>query len=505
MQKHTILENVIRYFSPNAALYRAQARLALSIVDDHQKRRFEGASKGFRHSQWSRPGTSADAALLNNLPLLRNSARDLTRNNPWAEKALTVIENNTVGTGIKGIVTSTTKNKTKKLTEAWNEWAGTSLIDAEERLDIVGIQGLAIRTIAESGEVLIRRRFRRSSEKLPIPIQLQVLEPDYLDSTKDADLANGNYIKGGIEFNARGRPVAYHLYEEHPGDVSGFRNSFNSNRIPAADIIHAFNPKRAGQSRGYPWVAAAIKKLKDFDDYEDAQLVRQKIAACFAAFVYDMQGASNPTTGLDSEGNPAESDLDYLNPGTIQTLPPGKDIKFPSPPPVQNYDEYTVSILRACAAAWGISYESLTGDYSKVNFSSGRMGWIEMSRNITRWQNSIMRVQILEQIARWFFTGAGLMGLDTGGAKIKWTYPRREMIDPTREVPAMIKQIRAGLTTLPRALASMGHESEEILLEIAETNKILDENDLVLDSDPRRVNISGSNQKETNQGQTNLD
>lgn len=498
--QQNIIDKVIRYISPTWAMQRAQAQMALSVIDRHSTRRFDGASRTSRFSEWRRPGTSADAAMIASLPLLRNGSRDLTRNNPWAEKALKVIETNTVGTGINAKIMHKTEQKKQELQQLWNDWANTSSIDAQERLDLVALEGLIIRMIAESGECLIRRRFRGVRARLPIPIQIQLLEPDHLDHSKDGPLPNGGEIRKGIEFDKRDQRVAYHLYDTHPGENYINHLSYRSIRVPASEIIHAFDPKRAGQNRGYPWVAAAIRRMKDFDDYEDAQLVRQKIAACFTGFIHDMSQAGNGSTGLGS-GEPEEDKLEYLRPGVFERLPPGKDITFPSPPGVENYDEYTRNILRGVAAAYGITYEALTGDYSNVNFSSGRMGWIEMGRNVQRWQNSIMRVQVLDRLSKWFFSGAALAGYETEGAKVKWMYPRREMIDPTREIPAMIKGIRAGITSLPRTHASLGMETDEIMDEIEQSNTVLDEKKIIVDSDPRRVNISGGLNNPANDAQ----
>lgn len=489
-----LIDNVLRYVAPASALRRAQARMALSYMD--KARRFDGASRSPRMSGWKRPGTSADAALTLALPVLRNGSRDLTRNNPWADKALSVIENNTVGTGILGQITHPNKDVQDQLESLWADWAMSNALDADDRLDLVALEGLIIRTIAESGEVIIRRRYRRARDKYPIPVQIQVMEPDHLDSSKDSDLGNGGKISNGIEYDKRNKRVAYWLFTEHPGEVRTFRNNYQSIRIPARDIIHAFDPKRSGQNRGYPWVASAIRRLKDFDDYEDAQLVRQKIAACFTGFIHDMSHTDGPgATGLPSpedKDKGTETDLEYLQPGVFERLPPGKDIKFPSPPGVQNYGEYSSNILRGAAAGYGITYEAMTGDYSGVNFSSGRMGWIEMSRNVHRWQNAILRVQVLDRLARWFFGGATLRGFNTEGAKIKWMPPRREMIDPTKEVPAMIKALRGGLSSLPRVMASMGYDYDEVIEEIKKSNERLDKENIILDSDPRRVNAQGT-------------
>lgn len=482
-----IIDRAISYFSPAAGLRREQARLGLSYITE--TRRFDGASKSSRFEQWRRPGTSANASILPSLSILRAASRDLTRNNPWAENALRVIVNNTVGAGIDGQVTSANGTKNATLDNLWTRWAETTEIDADGRLDISGLQALAMHTIAESGEVLIRRRYRRGNSGLTIPVQVQILEPDYLDDSKDGLLADGSEIIGGVEYNKRGDVVAYWLRECHPGDIMTFRSAVKSYRVPASEIIHAFDPKRAGQGRGYPWCASAIRRLKDFDDYEDAQLVRQKIAACFAGFIEDMQPPQG-ATGLEKTG-PKEAQKDYMQPGLWEFLPPGKKITFGNPPTVQNYGEYGRFNLMGSAAAYGITYEAMTGDYSNVNFSSGRMGWLEMNRNISRWQNTVMRVQILERIAAWFFGGCTIIGVENAGAYVKWTYPRREMIDPTKEVPAAIKAMRAGITSLQRVHASQGQDTDEILKEMEETNKKLDAAGIILDSDPRKVNISG--------------
>jgi capsid protein len=151
--------------------------------------------------------------------------------------------------------------------------------------------------------------------------------------------------------------------------------------------------------------------------------------------------------------------------------------------------------LMGVSAAYGITYESLTNDYSNVNFSSARMAWLEMSRNVNKWQN-MMRAQFLDRLAEWFFFGLELIGEDIDGAYIKWTYPRREMIDPTKEIPAMIKAARAGLTSIPRIHASLGENSDEILEEIAEFNEKMDDLGIISDADPRNTNMQGMKHKE---------
>ena len=144
-----------------------------------------------------------------------------------------------------------------------------------------------VRTMAESGEVLIRFRDRRIEDGLPVPLQLQVLEPDHLDSMKSGELPDGGFIVQGIEFDALGRRRAYWLFSTHPGDSRG--RSLVSKPVPAAQVLHLYERLRPGQVRGVPWFAPVILKLRDLDDYDDAELMRKKIEACFAAFVTGAQ------------------------------------------------------------------------------------------------------------------------------------------------------------------------------------------------------------------------
>jgi hypothetical protein len=122
---------------------------------------------------------------------------------------------------------------------------------------------------------------------LPVPFQLQVLEPDHLDNGKTEDMADGGYILQGIEFDALGRRRAYWLFPVHPGETRG--RSLASRPVPARQVLHLFERLRPGQVRGVPWFAPVILKLRDLDDYDDAELMRKKIEACFAAFVTGAQ------------------------------------------------------------------------------------------------------------------------------------------------------------------------------------------------------------------------
>ena len=78
-----------------------------------------------------------------------------------------------------------------------------------------------------------------------------------------------------------------------------------------------------------PWLARELVKLNELDQYDDAELVRKKTAAMLAGFVT----RQSPEDNLVGEG-PADDQgvaLAGLEPGTLQILEPGEDIKLSDP------------------------------------------------------------------------------------------------------------------------------------------------------------------------------
>lgn len=462
------------------------------------KRKYEGASKKKRLKGWYASNRSAMSEISLDLETLRNRSRDLRRNNPYAAKAITVISSNVVGTGIKTQFRNdegATPDSDGPFETAWKQWAHTTNIDFDGHHDIYGLQSLAMEAIAESGEVLIRKRITAG---LTFPLQYQVLEPDFLDNTHTAlPLENGNTIVQGIEFDPQGRRVAYHIYETHPGglDAFGLRSNLKSNRIPADEIMHLFRMDRPGQARGVPWCSPAIVRMKDLDDFEDAQLVRQKIAACFTAFVRDING------DMSDEEDDCELP-ERVEPGIIEELPAGKMVDFVTPPGVQGYAEYVSTLLHAIAAGYGITYEELTGDLSGVNFSSGRMGWLSFHRNIKKWRDQILITGFMKPLIEDFKQVMAIQGIENNRVVAVHTPPRREMIDPTKEVPAILQSIRAGITSLSDEVMAQGKDPKDHLKQMQKDLELLDELGIVLDMDPRKTGLNGRAQQiETSQSE----
>jgi len=476
--KFNILDRIISAVAPEAAYRRLQFRKALNLIGT---RRFDAAAGGRRTSQWVATSTSANSEIHSALTFLRNRSRDLVRNNGYAKKAVQEIANNIVGVGILATPMAGSDLQTKKLKAAFTAWADSTQCDYDGHLNLYGIQHLAALCLAESGEVLIRKHINTAKDAI-FPLQLQVLEPDFIDTSKYQDrLSDGGYIYYGVEFNSTNQIVAYWLWPNHPGDQLHYNTT--SVRTPAAEIQHIFKKERPGQFRGIPFGHAAMLRLKDLDEFEDTQLIRQKIAACFTVFRRKTNVV--PIGGTDDGTNPDR--LEKVEPGIIEDLAPGEEVSFAMPPDAgANYDQYTKSVLRGIAAAYGIDYVTLTGDLTAVNFSSGRMGWLQFHRNISVWQWNTFIPMMCNKTWLWFMQLAVINGIVKSQlVPVIWTTPRREMIDPTKEISAQIEAIRGGLISWQEAVRENGYNPEDMLQQMKEDKENFDKYGLEPECDQR--------------------
>lgn len=476
------------WFAPSWTLDRVRHRAALATVGRH----YEAAKGGRRTQGWARTRGDANAVTATAITELRMHARDLIRNDGHALRGQEIIANHTVGWGIvpKPVASDAVRAKASDL---WKRWADSTECDADGQLSFGGIQHLVVQSLVESGEILIRRRPRLLSDKLTIPLQLQVLEADFIDTSKEAQTSMaGGPIVLGVEFDKLGRRAAYWLFPEHPGARTA---SGESRRVPATEILHIYRKKCPGQVRGVSWLGAAIVKLKDLDEYDDAELLKQKIAACFAAFVTDLDG-STPAVG---EEDPTNSLVETIEPGMVSHLPPGKQVTFGNPPTTTS-DSFATRNLRKIAATMGVTYEDLTGDYSQVNFSSARMGRLAHWGYVRNWQWNLLVPQLCNGVWSWAMESAAAAGLLPEGIGAEWTAPPMPMIEPDKEGLAYQRLVRNGVMTHAEMIREQGGDPDAHWEEYAAGLQKLDGLKIKLDSDVRAVSQAGLTQERASAG-----
>ena len=454
------MERAIKFVSPSWACKRESARVGFESL-----RRFDGASKSKRLEPWMTPATSPQGVTRTSGNILRARMRDLERNNSWYRRAVDLLVNNVVGSGIRPQITTTDKDNTRRdvLQKEFLKWFESRDCDYDGLSNGFGLQRLTKRTRVTSGEVLIRKRYSKE-----YGLQIQILEPDFIDDTKDGIvLDDGGYIIQGIEYNNKGKRIAYWLYENHPSDYMPGKK-YASNRVDAKHVIHFFRAERPGQVRGIPQGSQVVVRLHDLDEFQDAELMKQKIASLLVGFRQKAATQTKPT-------NQGANENINLFPGTIEDLGPGETMSWSTPPQHQMYPEYVRSILLEIAVVFGLTYEMLSGDLKKTSFSSGRMGWIESSRYFKSDQDDLNN-GVLNPVFYWWLEFHGLQTrTKTDGVSCKWVPPHRELIDPAKEIKAWAEAKNENLIPIKRIWTMMGWNPDEVIADIAEMQEKMDE------------------------------
>lgn len=446
------LDKLVGFFAPRAGLERARHRLGMEMLT----RRFDGARKDRRTAGWLANGTNANSEALNQLPTLRNRARELYRNNPYWAQGIRNVVDSLVGSGIRPRVrfADGDKDRAKELQARWDAWANGMGIDADGQDNWVGLQHLALKTWLKSGSVLVRRIRRDSSMGLAVPLQLELLEPDHLYTVRDRRLNDGGRILGGIEFGADGRRLKYHLLKDHPGDL--WHRAVPA-EVDAANVLHVYQKERPGQVDGIPLGVQAFLRARDLGEMEDTELTRAKLAACYAAFVTK----NDPDAQVGGGGSKVET----LEPGAVEYLEPGEAVTLAQPPTTNGFEPFVVLQLRAIAISMGMTYEIVSGDYSRVNYSSGRMAWLAALRNLQVMRSTLVIPKLCEPVWAWF---AEVVGELADGALVTWSAPRQQMIDPSKETAANREAVACGFTSRSAVVAELGGDAERVDDEQAE-------------------------------------
>jgi lambda family phage portal protein len=495
--KQNALDRLIGYVAPVAYARRLKARataaLAEQAVLSYDAIKVSRPNAGWRSIQSDANGEVSMAGLR-----LSNIASDMVRNNAHANRALQVISEGVVGAGIIPNVVCDSPSYRARLQKLIKLHCDTTAIDADGRHNLYGLQNLVMRGVPERGEAFIRMIPRTPDMKLPLPFQLQVLEADFLNRNIDGLQPNGNLAIQGVEFDRSGSRVAYHFFRQHPGSMTPLATAENT-RVPAYYVAHIYRVDRPGQVRGVTWFAPVIVRMRDYADYVDAQLVRQKIAACFAVFVKHTDGMNVLGTDKSKDtGLPLES----VEPGMIERLRPGEDVSFGMPPMVEGFADYSAVTLQEIAVGLGVDYASLTGDNSRSNFANSRMGWLRYHRSIESWQSNMLVPAGCDPIGGWILdTAAAVIG-SRYPAQLLWTPPRREMFDPAKDIKASTEAIQAGLSSRPYEQRRLGFDPEDLDAEIAISNNVADGLGLKFTSDGRFATI-GSRKPDQEEDQKN--
>ena len=460
--------------SPRPFLHRVRAAIARTIAPTQARNgAFSGAASTRLTAEWVFAGRrSAAQDTYGDMMVLRNRARELVRNTPYASRFVALVAENIVGPhGIR----LQAKNQTlegKEFTRAnsqiecaWEEWSRPEHCDAGGRHSFTELLALAVSQRAMDGEFLMREILGQGT----FGYQLQLIDPDLLDETWNRPpTPDMNGVYQGVEVDQYFKPVAYWMWTRHPTDPAFDRRRV---RIPASEIIHDFRAYRPGQVRGVSDFSPIMGHLKMLDGYFEAEVVAARIASASMAAIEQSPDAPamDPMTG--NNDLPME-----VEPGAMLRLNPGEKLAmWDATHPTQAFADFTRTMLHSFAAGLGISYMTLTGDLSQANYSSMRAGLIGERDHWRREQQRLV-MHVLDRIYRHWLKQALLTAKDQLPAldydSRRWTtvqwQPRGFVsVDPMKEIEAALLEVNAGTKSLTQFAAESGRDLPDVIAERA--------------------------------------
>jgi lambda family phage portal protein len=508
--EENLVDRIIRYVDPARANKRAAARFSAAVAGG-----YIGASTARRQtSRWNVNGGDADAVILYDLPKLRDRSRDLLRNAPLAVGAVNTVVTNVVGTGLKmkSRVDRGVLKMSEEQAEAWEAqverewrlWSESPECDVARTLNFSGMQEMGFRQTLENGDVFsLLANIRRPGS--PYGLKLQMIEGDRVCNpdwkTDTATLA------GGVERDANGAPLRYHILNQHPGSICFSRTSVTwtprdaFGKTGRRNVIHLFDPKRPGQSRGVPYLAPVIESLKQLDRYTEAEIMAAVISGMFTVFIKSDSGG----TGLSPmdpamEVGGSDSDEDFkMASGAILNLAKGEEIQTANPGrPNQAFDPFVMAILRQVGVALELPFEVLIKHFT-ASYSAARAALLEAWRFFRRRRAWLAVYFCTPVYEAWMDEAVALGRIKAPGyfadpilrkayLGAEWIGDAQGQIDPNKEIDAASKRIKEGVSTVERETVELtGGDFERNLPQIRKERRMLKEAGLLPEEKPAAV------------------
>lgn len=441
--------------------------------------------------------SSGNAEVLVSFIAASTRARTLERDNPYAWRAIQLFQNNVCGdepfklnlklgkkVNGKFIKDSDTIAKIKKW---WEREGRPENYTVRKNLSRAAAYWQAIAACIRDGGILWRKFNPYPGNDTRFAVK--PLEIDHLDHwlCRPA-FGTANEIQFGIEKDAYGAPVAYHVLTRHPGDVFAFSYQPRyRERIPANEIIHFQDiMSRAGQDKAMPRFCSVITGLHRLDQYDIAEMNAAVLAACYSGFLVRKEQQGTEFQG-DTQTEEGEKEI-RVEPGTLYELDASQDFKAWDPRhPVEAYPEFTNQYIRRSAVGLGLSHFSLSENYQGISYASGRMSLLEGRREYKKLQKHMKEGLVVPEFEARLRAGliSGTLDLPVSRYQeicdaAEFIATRWAWVDPLKDGQADILAIDAGLDSRQRVISESerGGDAETVDAEQAQDNDSADAHEL---------------------------
>lgn len=512
-----VIDKIVGFFSPSAALKRESDRYRLDIARQVRNSGYDesGASR-IKNSMrgWLASSKTPQEDIDRNIPILRQRSRSLYMSAPLATSAIKTNRTNVVGEGLKlkstvdreylGMAQGQATAWQKSAEREFRLWAQSKFCDSTRVNNFYEIQQTACISWLMNGDACILLEYERPSRAFPYGLRLHLIESDRVstpNSTGDSvylyatNPDNGNRIFNGVEVDRGNRVVAYHICSTYPNSSLYARKEWKrvkafGDRTGAPGVLMIYETERPEQYRGVPYLAPVIESLKQLTRYAEAEMMAAVINGFFTVFVTSQKGTSEfAFTGVVDEGDRiSDSGVDYeMGPGIVNVMAPGEKIEIADAKrPSTNFDSFTVSLAKYVGAALEIPVEVLVKNFTS-SYSASRAALLEAWRAF-RMRRSWLAADFCQPVYELFLAEAVANGrvhapgffLDPAirmaycGAQ--WNGPAQGMVDPVREVSSAEKRIAIGVSTRQRETTEMlGGDFEWNIAQLAMEQQMMEE------------------------------
>lgn len=460
---------------------------------------YKGAENNRLILDWITKLLSPDRENAQDANTLVARSRDLAKNNGVASFWLILLQINVLGTqGYKHQARTRRANgeldaETNSIIEAaWKAWCESKLT-IDGRSNFFAVLRLVLTAAARDGEIFIRKLV--GIPGTPHGCALQLIDRDLVDHTynRAANPSRGEReIRCGVEVDTLGRRVGYWVFSDYAArdgyEITARPRYF----VPADEMIHLYDPERPSQTRGIPWMHAAMMAMRLIDGYAETEAFAARVSAgkmgwfvtkddkVFGEESGDEGDAGSaetvdPNTG---ESTPRALRMD-ATPGTFTQLPKGVTFEGWDPQhPTSQYPDFIKSGLRMIATGLASAYNTLANDLEGVSFSAMRSGMVT-EKDVYKLRQKWLLDEFVLDVYAWWMSVASLTGdlaLPTRDWRrytdARWSPRGWPPIDPLKDVLYYEKAIALGVLSRTKIHAAQGTDFEENLEELADEKKL---------------------------------
>lgn len=450
---------------------------------------------------------------------LRQRARMLYMAAPIATSAIKTNRTNVVGSGLqlKSRIDRTVLGLTPEQASEWQRkterefdlWAAN-----KRNCDAIGVnnfytaQGLVLSAGLLSGDVIVLMKHLDPTPLNPYGLRFHIIEADRVSTPApliagatvfsnltEGKAENGNRIFDGIEIDANGAIVAYHIRNTYPFQTSVEPTEWK--RVEAygketglPNVLHVMETERAEQYRGVTYLAQVIEPLLQMRRYSDSELTAAVVESFFTAFI---KTEANPATmpfnevGGDGVEEVSSDPNDYeMGPGQINIMKPGEDVVFGDPKrPSGGFDGFVTAICKQVGAALEIPAELLLKSFN-ASYSASRAALLDAWKAFKMRREwfcddfcrPLYEIWLTEAVARGRIIAPGFFAdpaIREAWLGSEWTGPAQGQLDPVKEITAEQLACENGFSTREQSTIRLNGGSYEANVEqLAEENRLLE-------------------------------